>query len=199
MEPRRTDRAALIPGAPVWPTLQAAATARGSALPGTPRALNRPVGDGQRTQLSPIRVAGLSASSSAKRLWFKERVNRNGGRLKKTTIVALAPPKARVSGLVSPGRSGAVRKTPPRSSPVGSNRIARGSTSPRSGAAGRRARASSRPCRAGRGLNGGSGPAPYPKSFQHSDKAEPRTRVSRRRGGSAKWVPSGLDSATDPL
>ncbi len=27
---------------------------------------------------------------SALALWFKERVNRNGGRLKKTTIVALA-------------------------------------------------------------------------------------------------------------
>jgi transposase len=30
------------------------------------------------------------AAQSALAIWFKERVNRNGGRLKKTTIVALA-------------------------------------------------------------------------------------------------------------
>ena len=33
---------------------------------------------------------GSAISRNRAALWFKERVNRNGGRLKKTTIVALA-------------------------------------------------------------------------------------------------------------
>ena len=42
---------------------------------------------------TPIQLAWLwlrHQPQSALALWFKERVNRNGGRLKKTTIVALA-------------------------------------------------------------------------------------------------------------
>ena len=35
-------------------------------------------------------MQGSNQPQSALALWFKERVNRNGGRLKKTTIVALA-------------------------------------------------------------------------------------------------------------
>jgi hypothetical protein len=76
------------------------------------------------------------------------------------------------SGLISPGRLGAIKKAPPRSSP--------GSTSPRSGA-GRRARASSWPRRAGRGLNGRSRPGPMSFQLLLQSRAENSRQPTRRR------------------